>query len=202
VLFDNPLAGKRWPWSTPAQPRTAPNPPGEVARPVYGFGIPGVNAPGIPGVTCNAGAGGAGAGTGRPGISGASVGRASAGSPSVGKTGALQKPSGAMWSLQKFVEFITTMYSRHNPGGLGARCHRAVWTAPRTTKSADTGAAECEATAATTGLADNAVRAETTCLAMHMRAVDLGRVVAEATLREQSAATGPNAGIWADVGVS
>src|ERR1700678_2518770 len=86
----------------------------------YGFGIPGVNAPGIPGVTCNAGAGGPGAGTGRPGIFGASVGRSSGGTPSVGKTGAPQKPSGAMWSLQKFVEFITTMYSLHNPGGLGA----------------------------------------------------------------------------------
>jgi hypothetical protein len=86
----------------------------------YGSGIPGVNAPGIPGVTCNAGDGGPGAGTGRPGISGASVGRSSGGIPSVGKTGALQKPSGAMWSLQKFVEFITTMYSLHNPGGLGA----------------------------------------------------------------------------------
>jgi hypothetical protein len=59
-------------------------------------------------------------GIGRPGISGASVGRSSGGTPSVGKTGALQKPSGAMWSLQKFVEFITTMYSLHNPGGLGA----------------------------------------------------------------------------------
>jgi hypothetical protein len=113
-------AGKRWPWSTLPRPRTAPNTPGEVARLVYGFGIPGVNAPGSPGVTCNAGAGGAGAGIGRPGISGDSVGRSSGGSPSVGKTGALQKPSGAMWSLQKFVECITTMYSLHNPGGLGA----------------------------------------------------------------------------------
>jgi hypothetical protein len=56
-------------------------------------------------------------------------------------------------------------------------------------------------TAAGSG-ADNAVDAETTCLAMHMRAVDLGRVVAEGTLREQSAATGPNAGILAEVGVS
>jgi hypothetical protein len=25
-----------------------------------------------------------------------------------------------MWSLQKLVEFMTTMYSLHNPGGLGA----------------------------------------------------------------------------------
>ena len=86
----------------------------------HGFGIPGVNAPGIPGVTCNAGAGGPGAGIRRPGISGASVGRSSGGTPSVGKTGSPQKPFGAMWSLQKFVEFITTMYSLHNPGGLGA----------------------------------------------------------------------------------
>jgi hypothetical protein len=98
-----------------------------------------------------------------------------------------------MWSLQKFVEFITTMYSLHNPGGLGAGA-----IAP----SGHTGATECEATAAVSGLADNAVGAETACLAMHMRAVDLGRVVAEATLREQSAATGPNAGIRAEVGVS
>jgi hypothetical protein len=86
----------------------------------YGFGIPGVNAPGIPGVTCSAGAGGLGLGTGRPGISGASGGRSSGGTPSVGKTGSPQKPFGAMWSLQKFVEFITTMYSLHKPGGLGA----------------------------------------------------------------------------------
>ena len=86
----------------------------------YGFGIPGVNAPGIPGVTCIAGAGGPGAGIRRPGISGASAGRSSGGTPSVGKTGAPQKPSGAMWSLQKFVEFITTMYSLHNPGASGA----------------------------------------------------------------------------------
>jgi hypothetical protein len=86
----------------------------------YGFGIPGVNAPGIPGVTCNAGAVGPRAGIGRPGISGASGGRSSGGSPSVGKTGSPQKPSGAMWSLQKLVGFITLMYSLHNPGGLGA----------------------------------------------------------------------------------
>jgi hypothetical protein len=88
-----------------------------------------------------------------------------------------------------------------HPWRVRCRCHRAVWTAPRTTKSADTGAAECEATAAS-GLADNAVDAETTCLAMHIRAVDLGRVVAEAALREQSTATGPNARIRAEVGVS
>jgi hypothetical protein len=62
----------------------------------YGFGIPGVIAPGIPGVTCNAGAGGAGLGTGRPGISGASAGRSSGGTPSVGKTGSPQKPFGVM----------------------------------------------------------------------------------------------------------
>jgi hypothetical protein len=201
VLFDNPLAGKRWPWSTPAQPRTAPNPPGEVARPVYGFGIPGVNAPGIPGVTCNAGAGGAGAGTGRPGISGASVGRASAGSPSVGKTGALQKPSGAMWSLQKFVEFITTMYSRHNPGGLGAGAiapsgqrHvqlRAPIPAPPNAKLPPPLPAWPIMPFAPKPPASQ-------CICQ----LDVGRVVAEATLREQSAATGPNAGIWADVGVS
>lgn len=89
----------------------------------HGFGIPGVNAPGIPGVICSgpgAGGGGAGAGIGRPGISGASVGCPPGGIPSVGKTGSLQKPSGVMWSLQKFVEFITTMYSLHSPGGLGA----------------------------------------------------------------------------------
>ena len=63
----------------------------------YGFGIPGVNAPGIPGVTCNAGAGGPGLGrTGRPGISGASVGRSSGGSPSVARTGSLVNPLGFM----------------------------------------------------------------------------------------------------------
>src|SRR5947209_2505628 len=82
--------------------------------------MPGVNAPGMPGVTCNAGAFGGRAGTGRPGISGVSGGRSSGGTPSVGKTGSPQKPLGAMWSLQKLVEFITTMYSRHKPGGLGA----------------------------------------------------------------------------------
>ena len=62
----------------------------------YGFGIPGVNAPGIPGVTCNAGAGGLGAGIGRPGISGASVGRSSGGIPSVARTGSLVNPLGFM----------------------------------------------------------------------------------------------------------
>jgi hypothetical protein len=62
----------------------------------YGFGIPGVNAPGIPGVTCNAGAGGLGAGIGRPGISGASVGRSSGGIPSVARTGSLVNPLGSM----------------------------------------------------------------------------------------------------------
>ena len=62
----------------------------------YGFGIPGVNAPGIPGVTCNAGAGGAGLGIGRPGISGASGGRSSGGSPSVARTGSLVNPLGFM----------------------------------------------------------------------------------------------------------
>lgn len=85
--------------------------------------MPGVNAPGMPGVTSNGpgtGDGGAGAGTGRPGISGASVGCPPGGIPSVGKTGSLQNPLGAMWSLQKFVEFMTTMYSLHSPGGLGA----------------------------------------------------------------------------------
>lgn len=80
--------------------------------------MPGVNAPGIPGV--GSGDGGAGAGTGRPGISGASVGCPPGGIPSVGKTGSLQNPLGSMWSLQKFVDFITTMYSLHSPGGLGA----------------------------------------------------------------------------------
>src|SRR5947209_12011797 len=85
-----------------------------------GFGIPGVNAPGIPGVTFKAGAGGWRAGTGRPGISAVSGGRSSGGIPSGGNTGSPQKPFGAIWSLQKFVEFITTMYSRHKPGGLGA----------------------------------------------------------------------------------
>jgi hypothetical protein len=89
----------------------------------YGFGIPGVNAPGSPGVICNgpgAGDGGAGAGTGRPGISGASVGCPPGGIPSVDRTASLVKPFGFMWSLQKLVEFMTTMYSLHNPGGLGA----------------------------------------------------------------------------------
>ena len=31
--------------------------------------------------------------------------------------GSPQMPFGAMWSLQKFVEFITTKYSLHKPGG-------------------------------------------------------------------------------------
>lgn len=86
------------------------------------------------------------------------------------------------------------------PWRVGCWCHLAIWTAPRTAEGADTCATECEATAAVRGT-ENAVDAETTCLAVHMRAVDLGRIVAEATLREQSAAAGPNAGIRAEVGV-
>src|ERR1700730_18151063 len=89
----------------------------------YGFGSPGVNAPGTPGVNASGspGANGIGPGAGGgPGICGASLGCPPGGIPSVGKTGSLQKPFGAMWSLQKFVEFITTMYCLHNPGGLGA----------------------------------------------------------------------------------
>jgi hypothetical protein len=58
----------------------------------YGFGIPGVNASGTPGVICD----GPGANDGGPGMTGAFSGFPLGGIPSVGKTGALQKPSGAM----------------------------------------------------------------------------------------------------------
>jgi hypothetical protein len=78
----------------------------------YGFGSPGVNAPGSPGVN---GSGSPGANGIGPGAGGGGLGIRSSGGcppggiPSVGKTGSLQKPFGAMWSLQKFVESITTM---------------------------------------------------------------------------------------------
>ena len=82
----------------------------------YGLGSPGVNAPGSPGVNGSgspgangvgpdAGGGGCGRGIRRSGACGCPPG----GIPSVGKTGSLHNPFGAMWSLQKFVEFITTM---------------------------------------------------------------------------------------------
>jgi hypothetical protein len=77
----------------------------------YGFGSPGVNAPGSPGVNGSGspGANGIGPGAG-PGLGIRSSGGCPPGGiPSVGKTGSLQKPFGAMWSLQKFVESITTM---------------------------------------------------------------------------------------------
>jgi hypothetical protein len=78
----------------------------------YGFGSPGVNAPGSPGVN---GSGSPGANGIGPGAGGGGLGIRSSGGcppggiPSVGKTGSLQKPFGAMWSLQKFVESITTI---------------------------------------------------------------------------------------------
>jgi hypothetical protein len=91
---------------------------------LYGFGMPGVNAPGIPGVGAS---GSPGANDVCPGTEGGGLvilcgppGCSPGGIPSVGKTGSLQKPFGSMWSLQKFVEFITTMYPLHSPGGLGA----------------------------------------------------------------------------------
>jgi hypothetical protein len=93
-------------------------------------------------------------GTGRPGISGASVGRSSGGIPSVGRTASLVKPFGFMWSLQKLVEFMTTMYSLHNPGGLGA---------------GDVTPSE------------HAAQTETAALTMQVASVDFGRVIAVTT---------------------
>ena len=65
----------------------------QMTSAVYGLGIPGVNAPGIPGVICNGAgvseAGPAAGDAGGPGVSGACVGCPPGGIPSVGKTGSL-----------------------------------------------------------------------------------------------------------------
>lgn len=128
------------------------------------------------------GDGGAGAGTGRPGISGTSVGCPPGGIPSVGSTASLVKPFGSMWSLQKLVEFMTTMYSLHNPGGLGAgdvtpSGQRQVQLAPAIGNPA---AARTETPVIALD-PEHATQTETAALTMQVASVDFGRVIAVTT---------------------